>query len=149
MSEIKKPILKKIELEKFDNRTGLEIGLAIVNLAKKRKQNIAVQVERLNQLIFLYVDDHLPADKHNWLRRKSNVAKHFEESSLTVKQDLINGNMTLGKTFALDEKEYLAKGGSIPIFVKHAGMIAIVSVSGLHDEADHQIIIDALKGKYY
>jgi uncharacterized protein (UPF0303 family) len=140
--------LKKIELAKFDNEIGLEIGLTIINLAKERNQNIAVQVERLNHIVFLYVDDQLPADKHNWLKRKANVAKYFEESSLNVKQDLINGNMTLESTFALDEKKYLAKGGAIPIFVKNAGMIAIITVSGLHDEEDHKIIIDALKGKF-
>ena len=145
---MKEETLRKIELEKFDNRIGLEMGLAIVNLAKERNQNIAVQIERLNHIIFLFVDDNLPADKHNWLRRKANVTKHFEESSLSVKYDLQNGNMTLTKTFALDEKEYLAKGGAIPIFVKNAGMIGIVTVSGLHDEEDHKIIIDALKGKF-
>lgn len=142
-----KGILRRIELNQFENRTGLEIGMAIVNLARERKQTIAVQVERLNHTIFLYVDDGLPADKHNWLRRKANVAKHFEESSWSVKQDLINGNMSLSKTFALEEKEYLAKGGAIPIFVKNAGMVAIVTVSGLHDEEDHQIILDALSEK--
>ena len=140
--------LRKIELDQFNNKIGMDIGLAIINLAKERDQHIAVKVERLNHTIFLYVDDNLPADKHHWLRRKANVAKHFEESSLSVKQDLKNGNMSLSGTFALDEKKYLAKGGAIPIFVKQAGMIAIVTVSGLHDEEDHQIIIDALKGKY-
>lgn len=146
--EMKEETLRKVELEKFDNRIGLEMGLAIVNLAKERNQNIAVQIEKLNHIIFLFVDDNLPADKHNWIRRKANVAKHFEESSLSVKYDLKNGNMTLTETFALDEKEYLAKGGAIPIFVKNAGMIGVVTVSGLHDEEDHKIIIDALKGKF-
>jgi len=146
--EMKEETLRKIELDKFNNRIGLEMGLAIVNLAKERNQNIAVQVERLNHIIFLFVDDNLPADKHNWLRRKANVAKHFEESSFSVKNDLQNGNMTLAETFALDEKEYLAKGGAIPIFVKNTGMIGIITVSGLHDEEDHKIIIDALKGKF-
>lgn len=142
-------ILKKIELESFHNRSGLEMGLAIVNLAKEQNQNVAVQVERLNHTIFLYVDDNLPADKHNWLKRKANVVKNFEESSLSVKHDLINGNMTLEGTFALDCNDYLAKGGSIPIFVKNAGMVAIITVSGLHDEEDHKIIMDALKGKFF
>ncbi len=145
---MKQEILKKIELNSFNNRIGLEMGLAILNLSKERNQNIAVKVERLNHTIFLFVDDNLPADKHLWLRRKANVTKHFEESSLSVKNDLVNGNMTLEKTFALDEKEFLAKGGSIPVFVKSAGMIAIITVSGLHDEEDHKIIIEALKGKY-
>lgn len=143
-----KNVIRKITLEKFSNEIGLEIGLAIVNLAKERNQNIAVQVERLNQIIFLYVGTDLPADKHNWLKRKSNLAKHFEESSLSIKEDLIQGKMTLEDTFALDEKEYLAKGGALPIFVKNAGMIAIVSVSGLRDVEDHQIIVDALSGKF-
>ncbi len=83
------------------------------------------------------------------VKKKANVVKNFEESSLSVKNDLINGNMTLNGTFALNPIDYLAKGGSIPIFVKNVGMIAIVTVSGLHDEEDHKIIIDALKGKYY
>ncbi|MBA2584110.1 MAG: heme-binding protein [Bacteroidetes bacterium] len=146
---MKQEILKKIELDSFNNRIGLEMGLAIVNLAKERNQNVAVQIDRLNHAIFIYVDDNLPADKHNWLRRKANVAKQFEESSLCVKNDLKEGNMTLEKTFGLDEKDFLAKGGSIPIFVKKAGMVATITVSGLHDEEDHKIIIDALKGKYF
>lgn len=148
IKKMPKETIRKITLEKFSNKIALEIGLAIVNLAKERNQNIAVQIERLNQTIFLYVGDDLPADKHNWLRRKANLAKHFEESSLSIKQDLIQGKMTLEGTFALDEKEYLAKGGAIPIFVKNAGMIAVVSVSGLRDEEDHQIIMDALNDEF-
>src|SRR5690606_15941104 len=114
------------ELENFNNKIGLEIGLAIVNLAKERNQNVAVQVERLNHTIFLYVDDNLPADKHNWLRRKANVVKNFEESFLSIKNYLINNKMTLEGTFSLNLTVFLAKGGSIPIFFKNAGMIAIV-----------------------
>ncbi|MGB0839818.1 MAG: hypothetical protein ACPGXL_06740, partial [Chitinophagales bacterium] len=65
-----KPIHRKITLQSFSNRIGLEMGLAVVRLAQERNQHIAVEVSRLNHTIFLYVDDTLPADKHNWLRRK-------------------------------------------------------------------------------
>jgi len=146
---MKEEILKKIELENFSNKIGLEMGLAIIKLAKEKNHVIAVEVKRLNHTIFLFVDDDLPADKHNWLKRKANVAAHFEESSLRVKEDLIQGNMTLKTTFALNENEYLAKGGAIPIFVKNAGMIAIITVSGLQDKEDHKLIIDALKDKFF
>ena len=67
---------------------------------------------------------------------------------MSVKNDLAEGNMTLTTTFGLDGNEFLAKGGSIPLFVKNAGLIATITVSGLHDEEDHQIIIEALEGKY-
>ena len=142
-------IIKKIELDSFSNRMALEMGLKIIDLAKSRNQHIAVEISRLNHTVFIYVDDNLPVDKHNWLRRKTNVAKQFEESSLSVKNDLKEDNMTLEITFGLDEKDFLAKGGSIPIFIKSAGMIATITVSGLHDEEDHKIIVDALKGKYF
>lgn len=142
-------ILKRIELDSFSNRTAMEMGIKIIDLAKSRNQHIAIEISRLNHTVFVYVDDDLPVDKHNWLRRKANVAKQFEESSLSVKNDLKEGNMSLEKTFGLDEKDFLAKGGSIPIFIKNGGMIAIITVSGLHDEEDHKIIIDALKGKFF
>lgn len=141
-----KEVLRKLDLKKFDNRIALEMGLAIINLAKNRNQHIAVQIERLNHTVFLFVDDSLPADKHHWLRRKANTAKHFGESSLSVKCDLQQGDMTLSETFALDEKEYLATGGAIPIFVENAGMIGVVTVSGLADTEDHEIIVEALNG---
>ncbi|MEO6950024.1 MAG: heme-binding protein [Ginsengibacter sp.] len=147
--QIETKIIRKIELETFSNRIALDMALSIIELAKSRNQQIAVEIARLNHTIFLYVDDNLPNDKHNWLRRKANVAKHFEESSLSVKNDLAESNMTLEKTFGLDSKDFLAKGGSIPISVKSAGMIATITVSGLHDEEDHKIIIDALEGKYF
>ncbi|WP_407535298.1 heme-degrading domain-containing protein [Elizabethkingia miricola] len=141
-------ILRKIELDSFSNRIAFDMGVKIIDLAKSRNQHIAVEVCRLNQTVFLYVDDTLPVDKHNWLRRKANITRQFEESSLSVKNDLKEGNMSLEKTFGLDERDFLAKGGAIPIFVKNGGMIAIITVSGLHDEEDHNIIIEALKGSY-
>ncbi len=77
------------------------------------------------------------------------MSKQFEESSLSVKNDLKEGGMSIEKTFGLEDKDFLAKGGSIPIFVKNAGMIATITVSGLHDEQDHKLIIEALEGKYF
>ncbi|MDV3799589.1 hypothetical protein CMU10_15650 [Elizabethkingia anophelis] len=136
--------LRKIELDSFSNRMAFDMGVKIIDLAKSRNQHIAVEVCRLNQTVFLFVDDTLPVDKHNWLRRKANIARQFEESSLSVKNDLKEGNISLEKTFGLDERDFLAKGGAIPIFVKNGGMIAVITVSGLHDEEDHNIIIEAL-----
>ena len=143
-----KEVIQKIELEVFTNQIAMDMGIRIIELAKSRNQAIAVEISRLNHTVCLYVDDGLPADKHNWLRRKANVAKHFEESSLAVKATLEKREMSLEKPFGLDEKDYIAKGGSIPGFVKNAGMIATITVSGLRDLEDHDVIIEALQGKY-
>ncbi len=141
--------MKKIVLEKFDNRLAFEMANLVIELAKKQNQHIAIEVVRLNHTVFLYVDNNLPMDKLNWLRRKTNIVRQFEESSLSVKNELIAGNMSINKTFGLDKKDFIAKGGAIPIFVNGVGMVAIITVSGLHDEEDHNIIINALKEKYF
>lgn len=143
-----KDILLKIELDAFSNTIAMDMGIRIVELARSRNQAIAIEISRLNQSVFLYVEDGLPADKHNWLRRKANLAKYFEESSLAVRHTLERRSMSLEKPFGLDEKDYVAKGGSIPVFVKNAGLIATITVSGLRDFEDHDIIIEALRGKY-
>ena len=93
------------------------------------------------------MDDTLPVDKHNWLRRKANISRQFEESSLSVKKDLKDGNMTLEKLSGWT-KRFSGKRRAIPVFIKNGGMIAVITVSGLHDEEDHNIIIEALKGSY-
>ncbi len=120
------------------------MGLKILDLAKSRNHSIAVSIDRLNHTVFKYISDGLPEDKHDWLRRKANVAVRFEESSLSVKEDLQNGGMSLSTTFGLDEKEFVAKGGSIPLKVEGVGLIGVVTVSGLSDIEDHQLIVDAL-----
>ncbi|MDZ7648424.1 MAG: heme-binding protein [Cytophagales bacterium] len=114
-------ILKKIELDSFSNQLALEMGLKIIDLAKSRHQHIAVEICRLNHTIFLYVDDSLSVDKHNWLRRKANVAKQFEESSLSVKGDLINKNLTLEKTFGLVWKRIFLQMGDQFLFLLKNG----------------------------
>ena len=142
-------MVKQIYLEKFCNSTSLEMGLAVIKLAKKRKLSIAIEIARLNHTVFLFIADQLPADKHHWLRRKANVAIQFEESSLYVKHCLKDLNSTLYDTFGRCESKFIAKGGSIPIFVKGSGLIATITVSGLTDEEDHNIIVDALEGKFF
>jgi uncharacterized protein (UPF0303 family) len=137
-------LVKHFEVSSFDNNLALEMGLKIIEIAKKEDKLIAVSIDRLNHNIFKFVSEGLPADKHDWLRRKANVVARFEESSLSVKNDLANGNMTLEETFGLSEKDYVAKGGSIPIKVVNAGMVAIVTVSGLSDIEDHDLIVEAL-----
>jgi uncharacterized protein (UPF0303 family) len=142
-------VIKRIELKQFTNRMALEMGLAIIELAKNRQQIIGVEIARLNQPVFLYIDDSLPVDKHHWIKRKANTAKHFEESSLSVRFELEKKNRTLEQFYGLNEKEYVAKGGAIPLFVDGAGLIGIITVTGLPDTDDHQLIIDALKGRFF
>ncbi|MCJ8297898.1 MAG: heme-binding protein [Pseudomonadales bacterium] len=65
-----------------------------------------------------------------------------------MKEDLTKGNMSLKETFGLDDTDYVARGGSIPIMVENAGLIATITVTGLPDVEDHQLIVDALRESF-
>lgn len=137
-------IIRKIHLDAFTNTIAMEMGQCVIALANERHHAVAVQVARLNQTVFLSVCDGVSADKHHWLRRKTNTAKHFEDSSLYVKNDLQNRGKSLQDPYQLDSKDYIAMGGAIPIFVNNAGMVGVITVSGLSDIEDHQLIVEAL-----
>jgi uncharacterized protein (UPF0303 family) len=135
-----------MELDHFSNALAFEMGLKVISAAKEQGKLIAISIDRLNHNVFTFISDGLPEDKHDWLRRKANVAIRFEESSLAVKEDLINGSMNLADTFGLDDRDFVAKGGSIPIKVKGAGLIGVITVSGLSDIEDHDLIVNSLAG---
>lgn len=135
---------RKLIVHSFSNKLAMDMGLKVLELAKSKNFCIGVSICRLNHTVFLYLDEGLSADKQNWIVRKANVAKHFEESSLAVKVNLANKGMTLGGTFGLDETQFVARGGSIPIMVREVGTIGAITVTGLSDKDDHQLIVDAL-----
>lgn len=141
-------MIHEIEIKEFSNQLALEMGLEIIKLAKLRNKKIAVEIKRLNHIVFLFVDDSLGADKHIWLKKKSNVAMLFEMSSLSVRKNLEEKNRTLKDSYGLEDKDYAASGGSIPIFVENVGMVGTITVSALKDFEDHQLILDALTGTY-
>lgn len=138
-------MVKAIHLKEFNNQIALDMGLKVIEEARNSGKQVAVSVDRLNHNIFKFVSESLPADKHDWLRRKANVAIRFEESTLSVKSDLANAGMSLNETFGLSSKDYVAKGGGIPIKVLNAGLVAVITVSGLSDVEDHDLIVSALR----
>ncbi|KAJ9476377.1 UPF0303 protein [Pseudozyma hubeiensis] len=85
----------------------------------------------------------LGADNWDWVRRKSNTVKRFGLSSFLV------GRQRLAKGKELDGlgADYAAHGGGFPIRIKDctAGPVGAIVVSGLKQEDDHQLIVDALQ----
>ena len=51
---------------------------------------------------------------------------------------------SLFEKYALPQAEYAGHGGSFPIRVQGAGAIGSVTVSGLPQRADHELVVEAL-----
>ena len=53
-------------------------------------------------------------------------------------------NSTLQAKFGLPDTEFAPHGGSFPIVVKGTGCIGAVTVSGLPQREDHNMVVEAL-----
>jgi uncharacterized protein (UPF0303 family) len=69
---------------------------------------------------------------------------HFFRSSYAVGLELQQKKTDLLEKHGLPFSEYAAHGGSFPIRVEHAGVIGSVTVSGLPQRDDHDLVVEVL-----
>lgn len=79
-----------------------------------------------------------------WVQRKSATALLFQEASLAVGVRTRAKGETLAK-FGLPVEDYAEQGGAVPIGVAGAGVVAVVTVSGLAQVDDHALAVQGLK----
>jgi uncharacterized protein (UPF0303 family) len=79
-----------------------------------------------------------------WIQRKSATALLFQEASLAVGVRTRAKGESLAK-FGLPVEDYAEQGGAVPIRVAGAGVVAVVTVSGLAQVDDHNLAVAALR----
>ena len=79
-----------------------------------------------------------------WVQRKSATALLFQEASLAVGVRTRAKGETLAK-FGLPVEDYAEQGCAVPIRVAGAGVVAVVTVSGLAQVDDHALAVQGLK----
>src|ERR1700722_5511242 len=84
------------------------------------------------------------ADNAEWVRRKSNVVARFHRRSYSVGITLQVKATTLLDPYGLPVADYAADGGSFPLIVENAGIVGSVTVSGLPQRDDHNLVVEAL-----
>jgi uncharacterized protein (UPF0303 family) len=135
---------RELSLPQFDEGIAWEIGLQIRELAVSRHLPVAIEVRRQGQLIFYSALEGATPDNAEWVRRKSNLVARFQRSSYAIGLDLSESKATLSEKFELSGADHAAHGGSFPLRVTTAGYVGSVTVSGLPQRADHELVVEAL-----
>ena len=131
-------------LSYFDCEVAWRIGTTLRDWALQRKLGVVIDVRRFGQSLFYCALDGSAPNNAEWIRRKSNVVAHFNRSSYAVGLDLRQKKTTLLDKHGLPLSDYAAHGGSLPICVEHAGVVGSVTVSGLPQRDDHELVVEAL-----
>jgi uncharacterized protein (UPF0303 family) len=134
---------RALRLPKLDARVAWELGTLLRRMAEERGLSLVIDVRRFGQPLFYAALDGSTPDNPEWVRRKSNVVARYHRSSYGVGLSWKLKGQTLedrGHAIA----DFAAHGGSFPLHVEAAGIVGSVTVSGLPQRADHELVVEAL-----
>ncbi len=135
----------KYVFTQFNAKMALEMGNFIANKAINEQLQLCCEIFVNGRLMFHFVSDSCNPDNDNWLRKKRNTVLMFHHSSKYTRGKFDGDTFAFTQKFGISPAEYTAYEGGFPITVKGAGVIGALCVSGLAQEQDHQLAIDAIK----
>lgn len=136
---------QQIQLSEFDHNTAWEIGTALKAAAEASKASVAIEVYGFGQTLFQYAMPGTCADNMEWVRRKRNSVLRFGRSSYYLSLYNQEKNREFEAQLHIDARKYCTHGGSFPIRMKGSGLIGVVTVSGLPQSEDHQLVVEVLQ----
>lgn len=137
---------RELRLPKLDAQLAWELGNRLRSMAVQRGLAVVVDVRRFGQPLFYAALEGTTPSNVEWVRRKGNVVARFHRSSYAVGLSLKAKNETLAEQQGLPLVDYAPHGGSFPLTVEGAGVLGCVTVSGLPQRSDHELVVEALCG---
>ncbi len=136
---------RELVLDSFDNEDALDLGLSLVEKARARQLPIAIDIERCGQRLFHAALPGSAPDNAHWIERKKRLVNRTFRSSYSTGLRLRVEQKTLAEKLYLDENDYAPHGGCVPLVVSRVGFVGTVTVSGLPQRQDHELVIEALR----
>lgn len=135
---------ERLILARFDETTALHLGQSILALASAMAAPVVINIRTADRTLFHAALPGSSPLNDRWARRKSNTALMFQASSMLVTLRLRAKGRDLERD-ALDNQDFAASGGAVPIRVRDTGVVAVATVSGLPEEQDHALVVRGLE----
>lgn len=133
-----------LAFDRFDAITAWDLGSRLRSVADQEGLAVAIDITAHSMPFFYCAMPGSTADNARWIRRKRNVVMNFFRSSYGIGRQLARDDATLLSKFGLSDADYAAHGGSFPITVVGTGCIGAVTVSGLPQRNDHNMVVSVL-----
>lgn len=135
---------EQLRFDSFDLATAWQLGRLLQEMAEARGLGVAIDVQLHAMPAFYAALPGSTPDNASWIRRKRNTTLRLFKSSYATGLSLAKQKTTLLDKLALPDADYAPHGGSFPILVKGTGCIGAVTVSGLPQREDHNMVVEAL-----
>jgi len=148
MEDVLKQLLQEeqdLQFTKFNEATAWQIGSQLVEYGTKENLPITIDITRGTHQLFHASLAGTSADNDEWVKRKVRLVYRFGHSSFYMGQSLKNKGKSIEEAYLLSEKEYAPHGGCFPIIVKDTGLVGTITISGLPQEQDHKLVVQAIR----
>ncbi|MBU3111512.1 heme-degrading domain-containing protein [Clostridium lacusfryxellense] len=134
-----------IQFTEFTSETALEIGMLLIEKARKENLLLTIDITKCGHQLFHYAFEGTTPDNDDWIVRKNRVVNRFWTSSLCVGLKLKLIDKTIDEKYFISDKEYSAHGGAFPIIIKNVGVVGTITSSGVDQITEHNLIVGVLK----
>lgn len=129
---------------KFDHEDAWALGNLMREEAVKRGYPIVIDIRKGDAPLFSVMLEGASGNNFDWARRKRNLVLLTEQSSWHHSEQKSKGTDVIAN-MGLNPRDYTPHGGCVPIFVKGAGLVATVTISGLPQKEDHDFAVESLQ----
>jgi uncharacterized protein (UPF0303 family) len=135
---------RELVFERFDHFDAWRLGVRITEIALEAGHLVAVDIRRPGLILFRSALPGVTADQEAWIARKSALTLRMETSSaLVAARHAASGTDAAGSGWL--GSEYAITGGSFPVRVRGAGLVAAATASGLTSMEDHDLVVDGIR----
>ncbi|MFT4006515.1 MAG: heme-degrading domain-containing protein [Lacrimispora sp.] len=148
-------ILKKIEelkkqqeqlvFQDFQEETAWIIGSRIRKRAAEESYPVSISITLGRRRLFYCSMPGTAPINDDWIRRKENTVYKFHKSSYEMSLYMQLKQDEIGRRYGLDSAEYTAAGGSVPLILRNSGVVGTITVSGLAENEDHELVVGVIK----
>ncbi len=136
---------RELQFTKFNEDVAWKLGCQLVELARSRDLSVTIDITRGTHQLFHAALRGTSPDNDEWVKRKVRLVYRFGHSSFYVGQMLKGKGKTIEQSYLVSESEYAPHGGCFPIIIKDTGIVGTVTVSGLPQEEDHKLVVEAIR----
>lgn len=148
MDDILKQLLQEeqeLQFTKFNEDTAWQLGTQLVEQSVIRGLPVTIDITRGGHQLFHASLRGTSVDNDEWIKRKVRLVYRFGHSSFYMGQVLKSKGKRIEEAYLLSESDYAPHGGCFPVLVKGTGMIGTITVSGLPQEEDHKLVVQAIR----
>lgn len=136
---------EELQFSKFNAEIAWQIGGDLVKRAIADNLPVTIDIVHGTHQLFHFSCPGTTADNDEWVKRKVRLVYRFGHSSFYMGQLLKSKGKRIEEAYLVAESEYAPHGGCFPIMIKGSGIIGAITVSGLPQEEDHKLVVEAIR----